>query len=136
MRTPAHPSSPAVPRMNPHTMIMSLRLSRWKHMVTTSFSAAPLQMGRDCARQKARLHWEQEGEDAAARLEWERGCWKSGEEEEEEGGVSWSEGGDGGSARCEPVVRTPAGGEVVDLISMMVLLVKQVHLQKVGAAGG
>lgn len=30
-------------------------------MVTTSFSAAPLQMGRDCERQKARLHWLHEG---------------------------------------------------------------------------
>lgn len=49
--------------MNPHTMNWSLRLSRWKHMVVTSLSAAPLQIGSDCDRQKLRLHWLQDGDE-------------------------------------------------------------------------
>lgn len=110
-------------------------------------------MGRDCARQKARLHCEQEGEEAVARLEEERvsrpGVMSSSSEgdetlsieelseeevsEGEEGGLS---GGDSARWECSralvpPLVPAPA---VVDLISIMVLLVKQVHLQKVGAA--
>lgn len=132
-------------------MIMSFRESRWKHMVTTSESAAPLQMGRDCARQKARLHCEHEGEEEPARLG-PRGLRRrdlvsregfrpstvtassSSSKEGIMGSMSSrraSSSEEGESTRWEPVRGAPA---VVDLISMMVLLVKQVHLQKVGAA--
>lgn len=51
-------------------------------------------------------------------------------DEEVSGEVSCS--GVAGSARWTPVIAL--GTLEVDLISMMVLLVKQVHLQKVGAA--
>lgn len=93
-----------MPRMKPQTMILSLLLSRWKQEVTTSFSSASLQMGRLYLRQKARLHWVQEEEEARGERKPGGGLG--------EGGLSW---------------RGPRG--------MMVLFVKQVHLQKVGAAG-
>lgn len=148
-----------MPKMKPHTMIWSLRESRWKHMVTTSFSPAPLQMGRDCDRQKARLHWLHEGEEVCARRwpAWERGM-RSGSVVV--GSCSstlsrrvvsfWSadaRGSAGGfdAAGSESVLASVGGStrceeeEVLldlDLISIIVLLVKQVHLQKVGAALG
>lgn len=106
-------------------------------------------MGRDCARQKALLHCEHEGEEAVARLGAPRGrrralvgasegeVSEAGElssedvSEVEEGGSSG-----GSSARMLGLVRAlvPAPA-VVDLISIMVLLLKQVHLQNVGDAG-
>lgn len=52
----------------------------------------------------------------------------------EEVSAASSSGAVAGSARWEPVIGL--GTLEVDLISMMVLLVKQVHLQKVGAAAG
>lgn len=58
-RNAAHPSSPSVPSMKPHTMSRSLLLSRWKHMVVTSSSSAPWQMGRLWSRQKVLVHAEQ-----------------------------------------------------------------------------
>lgn len=39
--------------MKPQTIILSLLLSRWKHMVKTSASVASLQMSMPCARQNA-----------------------------------------------------------------------------------
>lgn len=62
----AQPSSPVVPRINPQTMIMSLLLSRWKHMVWTSSSEASLQISRFCDKQNDLVQREQEGEVARA----------------------------------------------------------------------
>jgi len=153
--------------MNPQTMTWSLRLSRWKHMVETSLSAAPLQMGSDCDRQKLRLHWLQDGEEelpfarrdilfssrrrslssmmllmssssssAAAMMSSRparlRASWLS----------SWSwllssgllvSTADGGWC-CEGGFEDEPPVEDLVLISMIVLFVKQVHLQNVGAA--
>ena len=93
--------------MNPHTMNRSLTLSRWKHTVDTSLSSASRQMGRlYFLRQKSRLHWSHEAE--AARFS--RGL---------------------RSARRREGWLSEAGPS-----SMMVELVKQVHLQKVGMSGG
>lgn len=52
-------------------------------MVTTSFSVAPLQIGRDCERQKARLHWLHDGLVVWARrvLVWKRCPGDSGRSE-------------------------------------------------------
>lgn len=172
--TPAQPSRPAVPRMKPHTMIWSFLLSRWKHMVTTSLSAASLQMGRDCDRQKALLHWLHEGETCARLWPPRRRAVsmpgrRGGEEEEGEkrrsfissfppssrtdrstkveGGSSWSSCSSvslsDGSLRWEDSDPDPDPDPeplvlvlvVLDLISIMVLFVKHVHLQNVGAAG-
>ncbi|KAK0615616.1 hypothetical protein B0T17DRAFT_538618 [Bombardia bombarda] len=133
--------------MKPHTMNWSLRLSRWKQLVTTSFSSAPLQMGRLYCRQKARLHCVQL-EEAARGVSERLLVWRLSERErasgrrlccgsvppraeevvvvEEEGAseaVEWEGGGGGGGGGLSCC--GPRG--------MMVLLVKQVHLQKVGA---
>lgn len=144
--TPAQPSRPAVPSMNPHTMNWSLRLSRWKHMVVTSLSAAPLQIGSDCDRQKLRLHWLQDDEEelpfarrasrcglvssSSAPLSRES-CWSSSAPSASStGSVVPSDGG----WCCEGGLDGEPPLEDLGLISMIVLLVKQVHLQNVGAA--
>lgn len=44
-RKAAQPRRPSVPSMNPHTIIRSFLLSRWKHMVVMSSSSASWQMG-------------------------------------------------------------------------------------------
>lgn len=157
-----------MPRMKPQTMTWSLRLSRWKHMVETSLSAAPLQMGSDCDRQKLRLHWLQDPDEV---LPWaRRGCFlficlmpivsssaaaiissRSRSDEEGKLRASWSSSsplllssGSVGLVVSEPPP-PPDGGwcceggfeeppvEEWGFISMIVLFVKQVHLQKVGA---
>lgn len=150
--------------------------------MTTSFSVAPLQMGRDCDRQKARLHWLQDGlvcVCARRLLRVRKRCWGDWGLRSESGVLppsGWvssrrgvppllllSEGGTSGVVEgvvVEVVVSTcpvvveeedesepgpsslweggvpPPPPPVVDLdlISMMVLLLKQVHLQNVGAA--
>lgn len=165
-----------MPSMKPQTMIWSFLLSRWKHMVTTSLSAAALHMGRDCDRQKALLHWLHVGE-ACARLDGgaaaasgrrrrDLGCrgrrwslvlgWgkriafmsssassasasrKDRRGLEESGVVVGSS-----SSSWSSVLSTSEGAlrwDVVDprddlgVISIIVLLVKHVHLQNVGAA--
>lgn len=129
--------------------------------MTTSFSAAPLQMGNDCDRQKARLHWLQEAEAWARRpargsmIGSGEGSCRSGNRLSRSGSdASLSSGaaeavGSGAGAEAEvdvelEVLSASGGGsltwdeglELVDwcLISIIVLLLKQVHLQKVGAA--
>lgn len=140
-------------------------------MVTTSFSVAPLQMGRDWERQKARLHWLQEGLVVWARraLDWKRfwgDCGRSvsgvmsegwaavaslevsgvawlspsSEEDGTSGAVDGVEDGEGVSVSSSLVGGSSLRWEDepvddLDLISMMVLLLKHVHLQNVGAAG-
>jgi len=82
-------------------------------VVKISFSSAFLQIGRFCAMQKARLHWLQAAEAGA------RCC------REEEGGM-----------RVERAKRFgEVGGVALGVSSIMVLLVKQVHLQKEDGAG-
>lgn len=118
----------------------------------TSLSAAPLQIGSDCERQKLRLHWLQEGDEelpfarrasrvgvvvpstspppsrvscslSSASLSSSSTGSGSGSAVPSDGGWCCEGGLDG-----EPPV------EDLGLISMIVLLVKQVHLQNVGAA--
>lgn len=131
-----------MPSMKPHTMIWSCRESRWKHIVTTSFSAAPLHIGSDCDRQNARLHWLHDGE-ACARRAGLRGmmgstAWSSSRPSRTERGSADGSAGDVSSASSEPSgsFRWEPGMLPVDLdlISIMVLLEKHVHLQNVGAA--
>lgn len=109
----AHPSSPNVVQMNAITMIWSFLLSLWKQVVNMSVSSAFLQIGRFWAIQKARLHWLHEVE--------------------EEARPSKEGGGPGGER-----LRRLGGFSVVvfGVSSMMVLFVKQVHLQNNGGAGG
>lgn len=104
-------------------------------------------MGRDWERQKARLHWLQDGErEEEARDLRPRGSSDGADDESEEEGserkVSMEE-EDVASSSLSLLVEEESPGSLrceverlleVDLISMMVLLVKQVHLQKVGAA--
>lgn len=147
-----------MPSMNPHTMNWSLRLSRWKHMVVTSLSAAPLQIGRDCERQKLRLHWLQDGDEElpfarrASRCLLLPSSWPSTSPSPAptSRASSWSLSSVSlssslGSSGCGLVVPSDGGWcceggldeppvEDLGLISMIVLLVKQVHLQNVGAA--
>lgn len=144
-----------MPRMKPQTMTWSLRLSRWKHMVETSLSAAPLQMGRDCDRQKLRLHWPQ---GPAEDPPWARRGWdlflmpivsssaaaiiSSSSEGKLRASWSSSAGAVGlvlvlvsppdGGLSCDGGLGAPPG-EDFGFISMIVLFVKQVHLQNVGA---
>ena len=101
----AQPSSPRVPVMNAQTIILSLLLSRWKHMVVTSSSVASLQKSMPCLRQKALVHSEHD-------LDFERGS-------------------------SSIVGRSTDRRRVSSLgpSGMMVLFLKHVHLQKVGAAG-
>jgi hypothetical protein len=127
LRIPAQARSPLVPNMKPHTISWSFSRSRWKHCVTTSFSSASLQFGSDCSRQNFLVHCSLQTTIPAAR---EKRC---------VAGVSAMElccapaagssfGGGGGSVFC-------AGGcSCEDLSSMMMLFVKQVHLQNVGAS--
>lgn len=139
-----------MPRMNPQTMNWSLRLSRWKHMVVTSLSAAPLQIGSDCDRQKLRLHWLHDGDEelpcarrasrvpslpspsaAASKSARPRASWSSAELSSlSSGSVVPSDGG----WCCEGGLDGELPVEDLGFISMIVLLVKQVHLQNVGAA--
>lgn len=158
-----------MPSMNPHTMNWSLRLSRWKHMVVTSLSAAPLQIGSDCDRQKFRLHWlHDELEElpcarrvtGAARLllrffsmpaispapassskksRMLRASWSSSSVGSSLSPLSGSVGlllppPDGGWCCEGGLDEEPPPVEDLGLISMIVLFVKQVHLQNVGAA--
>lgn len=124
----AHPRSPTVPRMNTQTMILSLLLSRWKHMVTTFSSSASLQKSMPWLRQKAFVHSEQDVE--ADRRPWadaDSGRWPTGRR-------GWTGGPRGRDRRRreeedEPPF-WPAGPR-----GMIVLFLKQVHLQKTGAAG-
>lgn len=151
-----------MPRMNPQTMNWSLRLSRWKHMVETSLSAAPLQMGSDCERQKLRLHWLQDPDEEPAwarraprfcgrvlmpmvsssaaaiissrsevkvRASWSSSSWLSSSGSV---GLVLVSPPDGGWC-CDGGLEEP-GVEDFGFISMIVLFVKQVHLQNVGAA--
>jgi len=131
--------------MNDHTISWSLRLSRWKHLVVTSFSSASLQMGSDWLRQKARSHRSQREPEvarlsrrtsrtracaaaAAASPEEEEEDWGDGEEVvgEGEGLLLGSSSGFGLEGGVSPLGRS----------SIMVLFVKQVHLQKLAAGGG
>lgn len=156
-----------MPRMNPQTMNWSLRLSRWKHMVETSLSAAPLQIGRDCDRQKLRLHWAQDpDEEPACARRAPRFCGRDGSvflmpivsssaaaiiSSRSEvklrasgsssslllsllssGSVGFVSPPEGGWC-CEGGFEEPPVGDL-GFISMIVLFVKQVHLQNVGAA--
>ncbi|TFB06680.1 hypothetical protein CCMA1212_000416 [Trichoderma ghanense] len=100
--------------MKPQTMILSLLLSRWKHMVTTSSSSAFSQKLMPWLRQKAFV---QSAHDVDAVLR----AWSSceGEEEEEEGGL-WKR------DRWADWCWGPRG--------MIVLFLKHVHLQNRGAA--
>jgi len=99
-----------VPRINPQTMILSLLLSLWKHMVWTSSSAASLQMSTlRLLRQNALVHCEHE-DDADL---WSRVSWDGGFRSKYFPGLS--------------VCCGPRG--------MILLCLKQVHLQNVGAAG-
>lgn len=155
-----------MPSMNPHTMNWSLRLSRWKHMVVTSLSAAPLQMGSDCDRQKFRLHWlhdELEELPCARRVTGRcllrffsipaispapassskksrmlRASWSSSSWAASLSPLSGSVGlllpPDGGWWFEGGLDEEPPPVEDLGLISMIVLFVKQVHLQNVGAA--
>lgn len=88
-------------------------------MVTTSLSNASLQMGRLYSRQKARVHWVQEAE--AARLE--RDGW-------------WVVNGFRERRKFEGLVDESGlpADESLGPRRTMVLLLKQVHLQNVGAA--
>lgn len=117
-------------------MRRSLRESRAKHMVTTSFSSAPLQMGRLYLRQKARLHCEQL--DDAARLSsmCERGA--AAVSPASPLSLSLFVASDG-VAVVVVVVGLGAGGGAgggswPGPNGMMVLFLKQVHLQNVGGA--
>lgn len=158
-----------MPSMNPHTMNWSLRLSRWKHMVVTSLSAAPLQMGSDCDRQKFRLHWLHDEEEelpcarrvtGAARLflrffsmpvispapassskksrmlraSWSSSSWAASLLSPSSGSVVPLPPPDGGWCCEGGLDEEPPPVEDLGLISMIVLFVKQVHLQNVGAA--
>lgn len=101
-------------------------------MVTTSLSAAPLQIGSDCDRQKLRLHWLQDGDEALPCARCDSPAFSSSASLGGPGVLLPSEAGgwccEGGLDDEEPPV------EDLGLISIIVLLVKQVHLQKVGAA--
>lgn len=160
-----------MPSMNPQTMTWSLRLSRWKHMVVTSLSAAPLQMGSDCDRQKFLLHWlhdELEELPCARRVGFRlflrffistpaispapassskksrtlRASWSSSSWAASFVSPCSSSGSVGlllpppdGGWCCEGGLdEEPPPVEDLGLISMIVLFVKQVHLQNVGAA--
>lgn len=156
-----------MPSMNPQTMTWSLRLSRWKHMVETSLSAAPLHIGSDCDRQKLRLHWLQEEDEElpCARRDTFRCRRRSSSMMLLMSASSASSSAAAAIMSSRPaklrasgssswllllsgsVVSPPDRGwcceggfedeppvEDLGLISMIVLLVKQVHLQNVGAA--
>lgn len=158
-----------MPSMNPHTMNWSLRLSRWKHMVVTSLSAAPLQMGSDCDRQKFRLHWLHDEEEelpcarrvagaaclpllrffsmpaispapasSSKKSRMLRASWSSSSVGSSLSPLSGSVGlllpSDGGWCCEGGLDGEPLPVEDLGLISMIVLFVKQVHLQNVGAA--
>lgn len=106
--------------MKAHTMNLSLLLSRWKHSVATSSSLASLQKSMPWLRQKALVHSEHDldldrgecGRDRAA----SRGGWAAGS------GLKTRD------RREEELSCSGPSG-------MMVLFLKQVHLQNVGAAG-
>jgi hypothetical protein len=109
----AQPSKPAVAKMKMKTTASSLTLSRWKQGANTSSSLALAQIGSLYDRQKARLQDvqvrceldpEEEEEEAAEEAAREKRRRREEEEEEEE----------------------DLGG----LRAMMVLLLKQMHLQK------
>lgn len=157
-----------MPSMNPHTMNWSLRLSRWKHMVVTSLSAAPLQMGSDCDRQKFRLHWLHDEEEELPcarragrcclflrffsmpaispapassskksrmlRASWSSSSWAASLLSPSSGSVGLLLPPDGGWCCEGGLDEEPPPVEDLGLISMIVLFVKQVHLQNVGAA--
>lgn len=133
-RTPAQPSRPSVPKMKPQTMILSLLLSRWKHSVRTSSSSASLQKSMPWLRQKALVHSEHDV-DAERAAAWPcRRWWSTGS-----CGASWcrrgaarrmlswnSELGERSTVDDSDWCSGPRG--------MMVLFLKHVHLQNVGAA--
>lgn len=107
----AQPRSPNVVQINARTIIWSFLLSLWKQVVNISFSSAFLHIGRFCAIQNARLHWLQAVEEEARRSR----------------DAGWS-----GENRLR---RFDDFSEVVfGVSSIMVLFVKQVHLQKEGGA--
>ena len=58
--------------MNPHTMILSLLLSRWKHKVTTSSSLASLQKSMPWFRQNDFVHSEHDLDGDRWSRGWER----------------------------------------------------------------
>jgi hypothetical protein len=94
--TAAHPNSPMVTAINVNTTIWSFLLSRWKHVVKTSFSSAFLHIGKCWVRQKALLQ----------------------------------------VLHVAPAARgVSPEAEVWVESAMMVLLLKQVHLQNEGGAG-
>lgn len=107
--------------MKPQTMILSLLLSRLKHMVVTASSCTPLQKLMPWPRQKALVHSEQDVDlERAASLG--RLAWESGS-----GGRV-----DGSKTMCR---RRKDGDCDSGPRGMMVLFFPQVHLQNVGAAG-
>lgn len=99
-----------MPRRNPQTMTRSLLLSRWKQVVWTFSSVASRQKSIPLERQKAFVHCEQD-EEAARLASW----WRSGD------GRSRGEDSDWSSECWGPR-------------ATIVLFLKQVHLQNVGAA--
>lgn len=106
--TAAQARRPVVPRINAQTMISSFRLSRWKQVAIVSLSSASLQIGRLWDRQNARVHWLHEADaERAANISasGRRSILRGGDEDDDSG----------------PSL-------------MRVLFLKQVHLQKVGAA--
>lgn len=113
--------------MNPQTMILSLLLSRWKHMVCTSASLASLQMSRFCARQKALVHCEQDPLAARGATFESLFSWRT----PNIGTASR------GAKRELADLRSEAAWSSVLLASSrgtIVLFLKQLHLQKDGAA--
>lgn len=112
-------------------MILSLLLSRWKHVVTTSSSVASLQISRPLDRQNAFVHWEQAA--LAARF--------VGGEVVRFSRVRPSIGTASRAANKEESVdlRREVCSSLVPVAASssatMVLFLKQVHLQKEGAAG-
>jgi hypothetical protein len=111
-RTIAHASRLSVPTINPQTMILSLLLSRLKHMVKTSSSVASLQKEMPWLRQKAFVQAEHDVDAARASTFGEvSSAWSSTSRSRKREESSWCSG--------------PRG--------MMVLFLKHVHLQNVGA---
>lgn len=128
----AHPSSPVVPRIKPQTMILSLLLSRWKHMVTTSSSFASLQKSMPWLRQNDLVHSEQEVDKdrGATLLDRAPGRIASACAAMESPDPSRES-----EKRDRRARREESDCWLLGPRGTMVLFLKHVHLQKTGAAG-
>lgn len=134
-----------MPRMKPQTIILSLLLSRWKHIVTTSSSLASLQKSIPWFRQNDLVHSEHEVDrdrgDTLLLRDWVSSSSLPRTSESASSGPA-----DNGAAKrereseekkrerraCEE--ESDCGCWLLGPRGMMVLFLKHVHLQKTGAS--